>query len=478
MSVTIVPGAVTDRGRRLTLRTRLQGLVPKLVLAPSFLLVLIFVYGFNLWTVFLSFTNSRAFASSKLIGLANYEKLWNWTFETDPPSSWYTAIVNIGIFGGLYIVFCLALGLTLAILLDQKIRGEGILRPIYLYPLALSFIVTGTAWKLFLDPGIGLEKAVHDWGWTSFKFDWVVNPRMMIYCVAIAGIWQTSGFVMAMFLAGLRGRRRRDPEGRANRRRLHLCDLSADRHPDHAAGVSLRHHRARPHGDQILRSRVVRHRQESGRRRRAAFDLHVFLHVHAQSDGGGLHQRGDHADDDRRDHDSLPLLGTAGETPMSAADLVTAPPRRTCSSHSIITRVVIYGLLVFFAIIYLVPLIVMVMTSLKPLDEVTGGNMFALPKSLTFAPWTRAWGEACIGVSDTAGIKRLFHEFDQDGRAGGSDLDAARRIERLCPHQMALPRPQARVRHDAVRLLHPVPVRHHSDGGDPGTVGPDRQSPH
>jgi glucose/mannose transport system permease protein len=205
MSVTIVPSTVTDRRRRLTLRTRIQDVVPKLVLAPSFLLVLIFVYGFNLWTVFLSFTNSRAFASSKLIGLANYEKLWNWTFETDPPSSWYTAIVNIGIFGGLYIVFCLALGLALAILLDQKIRGEGILRPIYLYPLALSFIVTGTAWKLFLDPGIGLEKAVHDWGWTSFKFDWVVNPRMMIYCVAIAGVWQTSGFVMAMFLAGLRG---------------------------------------------------------------------------------------------------------------------------------------------------------------------------------------------------------------------------------------------------------------------------------
>src|SRR5258707_2318899 len=205
MSVTIVPSTVTDRRRRLTLRTRIQDVVPKLVLAPSFLLVLIFVYGFNLWTVFLSFTNSRAFTSTKLIGLANYEKLWNWTFETDPPSSLYTEIVNIGLFGGLYIVFCLVLGLMLAILLDQKIRGEGMLRPIYLYPLALSFIVTGTAWKLFLDPGIGLEKAVHDWGWTSFKFDWVVNPRMMIYCVAIAGIWQTSGFVMAMFLAGLRG---------------------------------------------------------------------------------------------------------------------------------------------------------------------------------------------------------------------------------------------------------------------------------
>jgi glucose/mannose transport system permease protein len=205
MTVSVAPIVTTRRRSRVSPRERLQNWLPKLVLAPSFLLVLVFVYGFNLWTLFLSFTNSKAFASTKLVGLANYQKMWDWTFETDPPSNWHTALVNMGIFGGLYVFFCLVLGLTLAILLDQKIRAEGILRPIYLYPLALSFIVTGTAWKLFLDPGIGLERAVHEWGWTSFKFDWVVNPRMMIYCVAIAGIWQTSGFVMAMFLAGLRG---------------------------------------------------------------------------------------------------------------------------------------------------------------------------------------------------------------------------------------------------------------------------------
>jgi len=196
---------LTAPRRRASVRERLQDAAPKLVLAPSFLLVLVFVYGFIAWTFMLSLTNSKAFSNFNFIGLANYQKLWTWTFETDPPSSWYTAIVNMGIFGFLYVVCCLVLGLTLAILLDQKIRGEGFLRPIYLYPLALSFIVTGTAWKLFLDPRIGLEKAVHDMGWTSFHFDWVVNPRMMIYCVAIAGIWQTSGFVMAMFLAGLRG---------------------------------------------------------------------------------------------------------------------------------------------------------------------------------------------------------------------------------------------------------------------------------
>jgi len=204
MTISVAPIAVPEPPGA-TVRDKLQQYLPRLVLAPSFALVLIFVYGFNLWTLFLSFTNSKAFASNTLVGLTSYQKLWTWTFETDPPSSWYTALVNMGLFGGLYVVICLVLGLGLAILLDQKIRGEGILRPIYLYPLALSFIVTGTAWKLLLDPGIGLEKAVHDWGWTSFHFDWVVNPRMMIYCVAIAGIWQTSGFVMAMFLAGLRG---------------------------------------------------------------------------------------------------------------------------------------------------------------------------------------------------------------------------------------------------------------------------------
>ena len=204
MTVSIAP-VITQRRPSPSIRSRVQDMLPKLVLAPSFALIVVFVYGFIAWTFYLSFTNSKAFASNTLVGLANYQKLWTWTFETDPPSGWYTAIVNMGLFGSLYVIFCLALGLALAILLDQKIRGEGFLRPIYLYPLALSFIVTGTAWKLFLDPGIGLEKAVHDLGWTSFHFDWVVNPRMMIYCVAIAGIWQTSGFVMAMFLAGLRG---------------------------------------------------------------------------------------------------------------------------------------------------------------------------------------------------------------------------------------------------------------------------------
>lgn len=187
-------------------RTRLQTWLPKLVLSPSLALVLVFVYGFIGFTVYVSFTNSRILPfvgpdgqpTYDLIGFTNYAKLFSL-------SHWEISLTNMAIFAGLYIVICTLIGLTLAILLDQKIRGEGFLRPLYLYPMALSFIVTGTAWKWFLDPGIGLENIVQSWGWASFSFDWIKNRDFAIYTIVLAAVWQTSGFVMAMFLAGLRG---------------------------------------------------------------------------------------------------------------------------------------------------------------------------------------------------------------------------------------------------------------------------------
>jgi glucose/mannose transport system permease protein len=179
-------------------RARVQDLLPRLVLAPSFAAVLVFVYGFILFTAYLSFTNSRILPSFELVGLENYIRL----FEL---RHWSTALQNLAVFGSLYIVLCTAMGLLLAILLDQKIRAEGALRPIYLYPMALSFIVTGTAWKWFLDPGIGVEQVVRSWGFESFEFGWIKDRDLAIYCVVIAAVWQSTGFVMAMFLAGLRG---------------------------------------------------------------------------------------------------------------------------------------------------------------------------------------------------------------------------------------------------------------------------------
>jgi glucose/mannose transport system permease protein len=176
----------------------LQRQLPKLVLAPSFAVVLLFVYGFILWTIYLSFTESKMMPNYGFTGLSAYARLW-------AQPNWYVALQNLAIFGTLYIGICIGLGLLLAILLDQRIRIEGVLRPVYLYPMALSFIVTGTAWQWFLNPGLGLEKTMHEWGWTSFTFDWLINPDKAIYTIVIAAVWQSSGFVMAIFLAGLRG---------------------------------------------------------------------------------------------------------------------------------------------------------------------------------------------------------------------------------------------------------------------------------
>jgi len=173
-------------------------MLPRIVLAPSFAVALLFVYGFIIFTAYLSFTDSKMLPSFGLVGMLNYERLWKLPH-------WWRALSNLGIFGSLYIVICTVLGLSLAILLDQKIRAEGVLRPIYLYPMALSFIVTGTAWKWFLDPGIGIEQVVQSWGFESFRFNWIKDRNMAIYTVVLAAVWQSSGFVMAMFLAGLRG---------------------------------------------------------------------------------------------------------------------------------------------------------------------------------------------------------------------------------------------------------------------------------
>ena len=180
------------------MKQRMQDFVPRLVLSPSFLLILFFVYGFIVYTGYLSMTDSKMLPSYGWVGFDNYERLWKLPH-------WKRALKNLAIFGSLYIIVCTFLGMCLAILLDQKIRAEGALRPIYLYPMALSFIVTGTAWKWFLDPGIGLEHTMHQWGWESFSFTWIKDRTFAIYTVVIAAVWQSSGFVMAMFLAGLRG---------------------------------------------------------------------------------------------------------------------------------------------------------------------------------------------------------------------------------------------------------------------------------
>ncbi|NWJ90905.1 sugar ABC transporter permease [Marine Group I thaumarchaeote] len=175
----------------------LQKNLPKIVISPSFAVILWFVYGFVLWTFYISLTKSRMLPRYEFWGIDQHFRLWS-----NP--RWFNAVENLLIFTVLFVAICLLIGIILSILLDQKIRAEGFLRTVYLYPMALSFIVTGTAWKWMLNPSMGIEKLFTDWGFTNFTFDWLVNREMSIYTIVIAAVWQSSGFIMALFLAGLR----------------------------------------------------------------------------------------------------------------------------------------------------------------------------------------------------------------------------------------------------------------------------------
>lgn len=180
------------------MKNSFENWLPRLVVAPAFVLGFAFIYGLMVWNGLLSLSASRMLPNYEWVGLMQYDKLW-------AMDRWWLALQNLAIFGGGYVLGSLAIGVLLAVLLDQKIRAEGALRTIYLYPMALSFIVTGTAWKWLLNPEQGLQQLVRGWGFEHFTFDWLVSTDRAIYCVVIAGIWQSAGFAMALFLAGLRG---------------------------------------------------------------------------------------------------------------------------------------------------------------------------------------------------------------------------------------------------------------------------------
>jgi glucose/mannose transport system permease protein len=169
-----------------------------LALLPTAVIVLVVYVGCMLWTVRLSFTSSTLLPKLDWVGFLQYDRL----FRND---RFVTSAENIAIFGVLFIAGCLVLGFLLAVFIDQKVRGEGLFRTVFLYPYAMSFVVTGVAWQWFLNPGLGLQKLVRDMGFETFTFDWLVNQDMAIYTIVIAGIWHGSGLTMAIMLAGLRG---------------------------------------------------------------------------------------------------------------------------------------------------------------------------------------------------------------------------------------------------------------------------------
>jgi glucose/mannose transport system permease protein len=169
-----------------------------IALVPAALTVLVVYLGCMLWTVRLSFTSSRLLPVLDWVGLQQYTRLF-------ANERFLVSAENIVIFGVLFIAGCLVLGFLLAVFIDQQVRVEGVFRTIFLYPYAMSFIVTGLAWQWFLNPGLGLQKVVRDLGFPAFTFDWLVSQQMVIYTLVIAALWQSAGLVMAILLAGLRG---------------------------------------------------------------------------------------------------------------------------------------------------------------------------------------------------------------------------------------------------------------------------------
>jgi glucose/mannose transport system permease protein len=175
-----------------------RNLNAKIASIPMILTALVVFVGGTLWTVLYSFTNSRLLPRLNFVGLDQYERLWS-------TPRWLTSIENLLIYGVLSLIFSLTIGFLLAALLDQKIRFENAFRTIFLYPFALSFIVTGLIWQWILNPEFGVQNIVRSLGWESFTFNPLYDQQIVIYGILIAGLWQGTGLVMCLMLAGLRG---------------------------------------------------------------------------------------------------------------------------------------------------------------------------------------------------------------------------------------------------------------------------------
>jgi glucose/mannose transport system permease protein len=171
--------------------------LPLLAIWIPALISIIYIVGFTLYTVWISLTASTLVPDNEWVGLRNYTAVL-------ATRNWQIAAQNMVIYGICFLALTTVLGLLLAVLIDQRLRGENVVRTIFLYPLAVSFVVTGVVWGWLLNPGIGIQKLVVGFGWTNFRFDWLVDRNRALYCIVLAGAWQASGFAMALFLAGLR----------------------------------------------------------------------------------------------------------------------------------------------------------------------------------------------------------------------------------------------------------------------------------
>lgn len=183
------------RGRLRRLRTFLPSVIGTLPMAATAIVIFVICVIF---TVYWSFTDAKLFPSNNLVGLDQYVTLWK-------TPRWIVSATNIWIFGAGVILFNLIFGYLLAVFLDQRIRQEDTFRTIFLYPFALSLVITGLVWQWMMDPNLGIQSAVRALGWSEFTFAPIAEPETAVIGLVVAGIWNGVGVTMAILLAGLRG---------------------------------------------------------------------------------------------------------------------------------------------------------------------------------------------------------------------------------------------------------------------------------
>jgi len=167
-------------------------------LQPLAVTALLAYVGSVLWSVRIAFSSSKLLPRSDWVGMMQFERL----FETE---RWIVSLQHMGILAVVYILGVLVLGTLMAVFIDQQVRAESGFRTIFLYPYAMSFVVTGLIWQWLFNPTLGLQNAIRQLGWDNFTFDWTVHPESVIYAVGLAMVWQGSGTTMAILLAALRG---------------------------------------------------------------------------------------------------------------------------------------------------------------------------------------------------------------------------------------------------------------------------------
>jgi glucose/mannose transport system permease protein len=170
-----------------------------IVLLPSIIAVSIFIYGFIIWTGYVSTVKwDSAVVDYTFVGLKNWKQLFSMDrFHWDMRN---LVIYAVGFMGP-----CIVFGFLIAVLLDQRIKYEALFRTIVIFPFAVSAIVTGVAWRWLMQPTTGVNLLFRGIGFENFDFAWNANPKWGMAMITIAAAWQFSGYVMALYLAGLRG---------------------------------------------------------------------------------------------------------------------------------------------------------------------------------------------------------------------------------------------------------------------------------